>query len=194
MRNHARARRCALARVHAVRDNEKSLPLMVSRSMFPANLDIIRSKISECTHTRSLCTHARASTVREHVKYVVLNTSSSTFPANLERIRLTVWSRHDCSVHSEDTWTAGDNWFLVTCTSARVACTHKIYSPRNVSWPVEGFPPNLEKIRWELWKHIAGQTDRQTHRHTDAHTEIPQFIVRYIYLWRQITTRDTEFG
>jgi hypothetical protein len=33
------------------------------------------------------------------------------------------------------------------------------------------FPPNLEKIRREMWKRIAG--------HTHTHTEILQFIVRH---------------
>jgi hypothetical protein len=32
--------------------------------MFPANLDLIRSKISECTHTRALSTHSRARALR----------------------------------------------------------------------------------------------------------------------------------
>jgi hypothetical protein len=70
-------------------------------SMCPSNLKRIRPKIIDCVTTRALTnarTHARV--VGEHERYVVLNTY--TFPAYLERIRSTVWSRHDCSVHSDD--------------------------------------------------------------------------------------------
>jgi hypothetical protein len=73
-------------------------------------------------HTRSRTRAlARVRAVREHEKFVVINTyvSSSTFPANLERIRSTVWSRHDCSVHSDDKLTAGDNWFRTSSYGAQ---------------------------------------------------------------------------
>jgi hypothetical protein len=58
-----------------------------------------------------------------------------------------------------------------TCARAcaHIACTQNIYSPRNVSWPVEG---SLQIWRRSVEKCGNVWPDRHTH------TDIPQFIVR----------------
>jgi hypothetical protein len=75
--------------------------------------------------------------------------------------------------------------------------THTLYSPRNVSWPVEGFPPNLEKIRWEQWKRIAGQThrhtDTQTHIHTHRNSPIySNILLYYKSYWQNSRAKQFE--
>jgi hypothetical protein len=56
MLNHARSR---------TRENEKYVVLNTygECSMFPANVAIFRSKISECTHARAFSTYAHARTL-----------------------------------------------------------------------------------------------------------------------------------
>jgi hypothetical protein len=58
-------------------------------------------------------------------------------------------------------------------THARARCVHtKHIYPTERVMTRRKFSPNLEKIRGELWKRIAGQTDTQTHRHTHRNSPI----------------------
>jgi hypothetical protein len=74
MRNHARARICALARVHAVRDNETYIVLATyGESYVPSQFGHNPYK-NKRMRTYARTQHERARTVREDEKYLVLNT------------------------------------------------------------------------------------------------------------------------
>jgi hypothetical protein len=53
------------------------------------------------------------------------------------------------------------------------------------------FPPNLEKICWEMWKRIAGQTHTQTYTHRNS--RIYSKIVRCRYPSQMLTSIKITF-